>query len=111
MNVFCLGLNHRTAAIELRECFAGHARSIAMLRESGCTEAVLLTTCNRVEVYGASARKLLPREIANALQTCAASDEKHLTSFYGYDGDECAHHLFRVASGLDSMVVGETEIF
>lgn len=112
MKVFCVGLNHRTAPIEARERFAGHARSIATLREVGCAEGLLLTTCNRVEVYGAGARALSSKEIANALQTGEeAISDQDLTAFYRHEGNGCAHHLFRVASGLDSMVVGETEIF
>jgi glutamyl-tRNA reductase len=112
MNVFCVGLSHRTAPIEARERFAGHARTIAMLRKAGCAEGLLLTTCNRVEVYGASTRELSSKEIANALQTHKERiDEQDLVAFYRYEDDECAHHLFRVTSGLDSMVVGETEIF
>ncbi len=112
MNVFCVGLNHRTAPIEARERFAGHARSVAMLREAGCAEALLLTTCNRVEIYGASMRELSSKEVANALQTRdEAIDKQDLAPFYRHEDDECAHHLFRVTSGLDSMVVGETEIF
>jgi glutamyl-tRNA reductase len=112
MNLFCVGLNHRTASIEWRERFAGHDRSVAMLRKSGCAEALLLTTCNRVEVYAASERELSSQEIANALQISEKSaDESDLAAFYRRENAECAQHLFRVVSGLDSMVVGETEIF
>jgi glutamyl-tRNA reductase len=111
MKLFCVGLNHRTAPIEARERFAGHARSIAILRETGCAEALLLTTCNRVEVYAASARELVTGEFAEALQASGdAISTEDLASFYRHEEKGCAHHLFRVASGLDSMVVGETEI-
>jgi glutamyl-tRNA reductase len=112
MSLFCVGLNHRTAPIEARERFAGHAGSIARLRRNGSAEALLLTTCNRVEVYAASASEIPTREIAEALQLheqpIAPGD---LAAFYRYERDECVRHLFRVACGLDSMVVGETEIF
>jgi glutamyl-tRNA reductase len=112
MNIFCVGLNHRTAPIEARERFAGHAGTIATLRAAGCAEALLLTTCNRVEVYAASPREFSSKEIASALQTREEPiSEQDLAAFYRREDDECAQHLFRVASGLDSMVVGETEIF
>jgi glutamyl-tRNA reductase len=112
MSVFCVGLNHRTAPIEVRERFAGNTRSVAMLREAGCAEALLLTTCNRVEVYGANTREFSSKEIANALQTREETiNEQDLAPFYRHEDNECAHHLFRVTSGLDSMVIGETEIF
>ncbi len=112
MKLFCVGLNHRTAPIEARERFAGHGRSVTFLREGGCAEALLLTTCNRVEVYAARERELTTNEVAAALQVDAGDIEPtNLAAFYRHEGIACAHHLFRVASGLDSMVVGETEIF
>jgi glutamyl-tRNA reductase len=112
MKLFCVGLNHRTAPIEARERFAGHARSIAMLREAGCAEALLLTTCNRVEVYGAGAREANTKEMAKALRESEEPlNEQDLAAFYCCQDEQCARHLFRVTSGLDSMVVGETEIF
>ncbi|MGI9114668.1 MAG: glutamyl-tRNA reductase [Chthoniobacterales bacterium] len=112
MKLFCVGLNHRTAPIEARERFAGHGATTARLRECGCGEALLLTTCNRVEVYAARERDVAIGDIAAALQTrdCVL-DGDELAPFYRHEGPACAHHLFRVASGLDSMVVGETEIF
>jgi glutamyl-tRNA reductase len=111
MKVFCVGLNHRTAPIEARERFAGNAGSVAALREAGCAESLLLTTCNRVEVYGASNRELELNELANALETTGEPvREGDLAAFYRHGHDGCAQHLFRVVSGLDSMVIGETEI-
>jgi len=56
MNLFCVGISHHTADVETRERFAGHAAIDRILREEvGCSEALLLTTCNRVEVYAAAA--------------------------------------------------------
>ncbi len=111
MKLFCVGLNHRTAPIAARERFAGHARSIAILREAGCAEALLLTTCNRVEVYAAGECELESKAIANALQVSNDPvSTGDLAAFYHQEAEECAHHLFRVTAGLDSMVVGETEI-
>jgi glutamyl-tRNA reductase len=112
MKIYCVGLNHRTAPIEARERFAGHGRTVAMLRETGCSEALLLTTCNRVEAYVAGDRVVELKEIAGALQNGDEPiSERDLEAFYRHGHEECAQHLFRVASGLDSMVVGETEIF
>jgi glutamyl-tRNA reductase len=112
MNVFCLGLSHHTADIAARERFAGHGRTVPILREAGCAEALLLTTCNRIELYGASERLLETSQVAAALQNngtpITLADAE---AFYHYQGLGCAEHLFRVASGLDSMVLGETEIF
>jgi len=112
MNLFCVGLSHHTANVETRERFSGHAETDYILRGAGCTEALLLTTCNRVEVYGAAAARVPTEEIIRCLarkidqQLC-----QEASAFYRYEDAECGRHLFRVTCGLDSMVVGETEIF
>ncbi len=112
MKFLCLGLNHRTAPVVARERYAGHGRSIELLRKAGCEEVVLLTTCNRVEVYCAPERELTTQEIAAALQArIGPMPADDLAAFYRYEGADCAQHLFRVTSGIDSMVLGETEIF
>ncbi|MEO8439477.1 MAG: glutamyl-tRNA reductase [Spartobacteria bacterium] len=112
MNLFCVGLSHHTANVETRERFVGHAAIDRILREkAGCTEALLLTTCNRVEVYAASAEPVATAQVARCLLAegmVAAGDE--MEAFYRHESLQCVQHLFRVASGLDSMVVGETEI-
>ncbi|MEO7168173.1 MAG: glutamyl-tRNA reductase [Spartobacteria bacterium] len=112
MNLFCVGLSHHTADVATRERFAGHATLDRTLRENaGCSEALLLTTCNRVEVYAAAEQSIPTEQIvqclhANGVQpTGDASDV-----FYRHEALQCVRHLFRVASGLDSMVIGETEI-
>jgi glutamyl-tRNA reductase len=111
MNFFCFGLNHHTAPIEARERFAGHARSPAVLRDLGCSEVLLLTTCNRVEIYAAAGANIANEEIAESLRiNDEPSSKNDLEAFYRKENAECARHLFRVAAGLDSMVVGETEI-
>ena len=113
MNLFCIGLSHHTANVETRECFAGGAAAGSALRQAGCDEALVLATCNRVEVYGASKNRVSTDEIARSL---LQSDEviihghTEALPFYRYEAERCVQHLFRVACGLDSMVVGETEI-
>jgi glutamyl-tRNA reductase len=113
MNLFCVGLSHHTANVETRERFAGSAGAESTLRTAGCAEALVLATCNRVEVYGASEKRVSTDEIAHCLlQTSEASNraDSRALPFYRYEAEKCVQHLFRVASGLDSMVVGETEI-
>ena len=111
MNLFCVGISHHTANVETRERFAGHAETECVLRNSGCTEALLLATCNRVEVYAASPTNISTEEIARCLGSkIDISPGEEAPAFYRYEESECVKHLFRVASGLDSMVVGETEI-
>jgi glutamyl-tRNA reductase len=113
MNLFCVGLSHHTANVETRERFAGDAETECVLRDSGCAEALFLPTCNRVEVYGTAERRVSTEEIARCLARNIDKDVSHeeTAAFYRYEDIKCVRHLFRVASGIDSMVVGETEVF
>jgi glutamyl-tRNA reductase len=113
MNLFCVGLSHHTANVETRERFAGDAETEYVLRNSGCAEALFLPTCNRVEVYGTAERRVSTEEIALCLSRKIDKDVSHeeTAAFYRYEDIKCVQHLFRVASGIDSMVVGETEVF
>ena len=116
MSIFCLGVNHKTAPVELRERLAiaekANPTHLSEICELGdVSEAVVLSTCNRVEVYGAST------DPAGALDALIKYMVAHFevapdeVEFYRHENDDAAHHLFEVASGLDSMVLGETEIF
>src|SRR5205809_387255 len=112
MNLFCLGLSHHTADVATREQFAGTATAESILGQTGCAEVSLLTTCNRVEVYAVSQKRVSTDEIARCLVRRIDIDpHDYAPPFYRYEAEKCVLHLFRVASGLDSMVVGESEIF
>lgn len=111
MNLFCIGLSHHTVNVATREQFAGNATAESIARQAGCTEALLLTTCNRVEVYAVSDKRVSTDEIARCLVgETNRNPHNYAPPFYRYEDDKCVQHLFRVASGLDSMVVGESEI-
>ena len=111
MNLFCVGLSHHQTKVETREHFAGDAETQTRLRQAGCTEVLFLSTCNRVEVYGAAEAPIDTAEIARCLiKPGGAQAPDPIPVFYRHEGDACVAHLFRVASGIDSMVVGETEI-
>jgi glutamyl-tRNA reductase len=111
MNLFCVGLSYHNADVETREDFARHAETGRILRDCGCNEALLLSTCNRVEVYGAAENFVSTEQIARCLvRTHTVELDGRLENFYRYEAADCVRHLFRVASGLDSMIVGETEI-
>ncbi len=115
MNLFCLGLNHETAPVEIREKFSipmenlGQ-RSHHLTTLGGVTEAVVISTCNRMEIYVAAEDDSLTEAEKNVKQNlgCDVDDAAH---FYECESDEAMKHLCRVVSGLDSMVLGETEIF
>ena len=111
MNVFCVGLSHHQTKVETLEYFAGGADAPSRLRGAGCVEALLLSTCNRVEVYGAAGTAVGTADIARCLTGAVANIPlESSAAFYRMEGEACLTHLFRVASGLDSMVIGETEI-
>lgn len=111
MNIFCVGLSHHTAEVKVRERYATRPGAENFLRESGgCREALVLATCNRVEVYGVAEGSLETGQIARCLRSVDEVQAPDEPAFYRYEGPDCVQHLFRVASGLDSMVIGETEI-
>ncbi|MCS6798907.1 MAG: glutamyl-tRNA reductase [Myxococcota bacterium] len=110
-----VGLSHRTAPLDVRERLAVATASLgeelAVLRRcEGVGELVLLSTCNRVELYGAGPEpRALARAFGGYLEARADPDPlEGLT--YSYEGRDAVRHCFRVASSLDSMVVGEPQI-
>jgi glutamyl-tRNA reductase len=117
MNVVVIGLSHHSSPVELRERFAFAGAKIPdalkSLRDSGvASEAVIVSTCNRVEIYAATA--LTPDaaviELKRFLVTHHASNDMLGDQLYSFAEPHSLHHLFKVACGLDSMVLGETEI-
>lgn len=116
-SILVIGLNHATAPVEIREkiTFPGNeegcvARSV--LDIEGVEEAVILSTCNRAEIIGlvedpdAAAERL----IAATGSIHGLSPELFRTHLYVKEGPEAVRHVFRVASSLDSMVLGEPQI-
>jgi glutamyl-tRNA reductase len=117
MNVVVIGLSHHSAPIELRERFAFDEAEIPdalkSLRESGIAdEAVILSTCNRVEIYAVTSLESATAfaELKQFLKAAHALDKPPGDELYTLTGPQSLHHLFKVACGLDSMVLGETEI-
>jgi len=117
MSVIVIGLSHRSAPVELRERFAfAEARIPATLQELRAAgiaeEAVILSTCNRVELY--TFTTLEPAHAVLTLKQFLATAHNHPTplddAFYALHEPHSVRHLFKVACGLDSMVLGETEI-
>jgi glutamyl-tRNA reductase len=118
MYFFCLGLNHTTAPISLREKLVldENVVRIALARlacghvASSLTELVMLSTCNRVELYATSSQPALA-ELEDFLSdvTGVPVDQFHPHT-YRFQDLEAARHLFEVAAGLDSLVIGEPQI-
>ncbi len=110
MKLFCVGISHHTANVETRERYADRCSANVFRAAAGCGEALTLATCNRVEVYASAGHAIATEAVLRALQECGAGEIENAGAFYRYDGEACATHLFRVVAGLDSMVIGETEI-
>lgn len=112
MELLCVGLSHKTAPLSVRERLAlAEPEQVATLKQLGesVPEAMLVSTCNRVEFYAAAPTLEGGREaIRQAIGSLGG--EEALGHLYEHHGDAALLHLFRVASSLDSMVVGEPQI-
>ena len=120
MAVWTLGLNHRTAPLDLRSRFAlvpeqietalHELRQPPQQRWGAPAEAAIISTCNRTEIYGVGE----PAAIDSALHWLAQKGRVPTSTLrehtYTWQADASARHAFRVASGLDSMVLGEPQI-
>ncbi len=116
-DIILIGLNHTTAPVALRECIAFTPEdtvvSLNRLKQEPDIEEVLVySTCNRVEILMVSnnpttAAELASRHIANLHQISASQFEPYL---YQWENDQAVRHIFRVASSLDSMILGEPQI-
>ena len=115
--IVLLGINHKTASVEVRECIAfsedeSKTALHTLLRNPFIKEALLFSTCNRVEVLLVTDK---PSQAVEETKGFIAEFNKiPLAQFedalYIHEGDEAVRHVFRVASSLDSMVVGEPQI-
>ena len=113
MSFKILGINHKTAPVALREKVAfSEDRLVAALRllrqEMGVAEAVILSTCNRTEVYWSGA--VSGADLSKWLERHHGEDLDLAPSLYVHQESRAVEHAFSVASGLDSMVLGEVQI-
>jgi len=116
MNVICLGINHQTAPVELREKFAVADTDLVsaatrLASADGIEEVVIVSTCNRVEFYAAAGKPEAGFGVLNRFLAERAQEHHYGQEiFYKYDAPGSIRHLFRVVCGMESMVIGETEI-
>ncbi len=118
MEIALIGISHRTASIELRERVAFRVEQACeaadQLRARGILkEAVILSTCNRTEVYGITRERTADN--LRAMETFIASyhqvpQQEFNAALYRHTDREVVRHIYRVAAGLDSMLLGESEI-
>ncbi|HEV8540655.1 MAG TPA: glutamyl-tRNA reductase [Nitrospiraceae bacterium] len=118
MNIIVVGLSHKTAPVEIREKLAVPESRMgqALTRLSGypgITESFLLSTCNRVEVYAVVEEAEVGQVRVQGFLAdthLSLSSEQLTPHLYRYTDERAIEHLFRVASSLDSMIVGEPQI-
>jgi glutamyl-tRNA reductase len=117
MKLLITGVSHKTAPVEVRECLAFREEALPaaladLKSRPGVEEAVILSTCNRVEIALTTGDSSDPQAIVDSF----LADHKSVTGatigphLYRHEGRDAIHHLFRVAASLDSMVVGEPQI-
>jgi len=117
MKLRVTGVSHKTAPVEVRECLAFRENTLPaaladLKSRAGVAEAVILSTCNRVEITVTTD----DQHDAQAIVDSFLADQKAVSPdtigphLYRHEGQDAIHHLFRVASSLDSMVVGEPQI-
>jgi glutamyl-tRNA reductase len=117
MKLLVTGVSHKTAPVEVRERLAFAEATLpsalrALLAQTGVSEAMVLSTCNRVEIAVGAEDAIDPvATVFGFLQESRGVTPEELgPSLYHHEGRDAIHHLFRVASSLDSMVVGEPQI-
>lgn len=124
MSVFALGLNHNSAPLDLRGRFAFSMEQLAPTllgfrqqlqtrlprKDADFPEAAILSTCNRTELYVAGAPALVQPAVDWLAEVGGVGSSALLDHAYVLEGSAAARHAFRVASGLDSMVLGEPQI-
>ncbi|MEZ0337900.1 MAG: glutamyl-tRNA reductase [Aquificaceae bacterium] len=113
--IFAWGVNFKTAPVEDRELLACSRDDAYYLLPplktiDGIKELMLLSTCNRVEVYGVAENYEAIDKLVLELIRLKGADVKIRKNSFFLEGDNAVAHVFRVASGLESMVVGETQI-
>ncbi len=113
--IVLLGVNHKTTPLAVREKLAlsgGYEEPLALLRRlEGLSEYYLLSTCNRVEIlFTCKDPEQMRREVLDLLFAGNVTREEVADCIYTYEGEDAVQHLFMVASSLDSMIVGESQI-
>ena len=117
MKLLITGVSHKTAPVEVRECLAFREDTLPaaladLKSRAGVSEALILSTCNRVEITLTTEDTADPQSIVDSFLADhkAMSAENIGPHLYRHEGRDAIHHLFRVAASLDSMVVGEPQI-
>ncbi len=116
MRLIVLGLNHKTAPVEIREKFSLPKEKVReglthLGEYDGISEAVVLSTCNRSEIYAVTSDIKLGEESLKAFWSDLTGSDEDISEYaYVFADEACIRHLFNVASSLDSLIIGEGQI-
>lgn len=114
MGFFAIGINHTTASVDLREKVAFNPERLSTALREACvscelSDLVILSTCNRTELYALTEQ---PQRLLHWLaDSNGLNPDQLLQHVYQFDNEAAINHLMRVTSGLDSMMLGEPQIF
>jgi len=116
MNFLAVSINHRTAPVELREAFHLSENEVRLMiknaKEKLLKEGLILSTCNRTEIYGIPRDSNLSHsQIQNLIATIKQDTNTTTENFQTFISRESVKHLFSVATGIDSMLIGDNQIF
>jgi glutamyl-tRNA reductase len=112
------GISYKTSAVEVREQFSLAKEEIIpfselLQKETGISDLVVLSTCNRTEIYFSQEKydfHLAAKLVYKTLKQFKGIEKKYWHSFYSHADEDAVKHLFEVASGIDSMIIGEDQI-
>jgi len=116
MNLFSIGISHHTASVEIRERMWLSAEEmpqvLALLKDRFFRECMVVSTCNRTEVYGIPSDPAMTESdvVSSLVAMKGAADAVHQDHFTAHRAGAAMHHLFRVSAGIDSMVIGDFQI-
>ena len=113
-----IGISHKTSPIEIREQFSVSKEEIIPFSEllqnqTGISDLVVLSTCNRTEIYFSQDKydfHMASKLVYKTLKHFKGIEQKYWHTFYSYSNSDAIRHLFEVASGIDSMIIGEDQI-
>ena len=116
MNLSAISINHRSASVELREALhlseEEIAELVAKIKGNLLAEGLVISTCNRTEVYGfPSSKKITLPDIQNVLIKHKSVPSISADNFQTFHSFSAIEHLFRVATGIDSLLIGDNQIF
>lgn len=114
MSIIVIGINHKTAPVAIREKVAYSEKQLSdalSIDEALFDEKLILSTCNRTEIYANAKESTSPEELSQWYSAQHSDNKEDLTPYiYQLSGVDAIQHAFRVASGLDSLVLGEPQI-